>query len=561
VPGLTGEFRWAQNNGRGFSVVPLPIAAVGTSQRVISGFALADLVGDPLPDLFLIDDRDGPRLARNLGNGQHWLSLALAGRWQVWGYLRSNPHGTGARVRFEGPGLMSLVDTAARESGPAQSVAPFVVGLDGHDSSPLMRILWPDGVQQTEMNVPADKRLMVEEQTHRVSTCPILFAWDGERYRCVSDLLAGGGLGYLMAPGVYAQPDRDESVAIPGQALRTVDGSYKIVIAEPMDEVAYLDHLLLDVVDRPPGVDGVPDERFATGESRPTGDQIAWRSVVEPVRAHDMTGRELTDVLRFWDRRTADGLERLAGWNGYTVEHGIVLDFGDRLSQFGPKDPLVLCLAGWVEYPFSQTNYAAATAGVPLRFPVLERRNAEGRWEVIEAHPGCPAGLPRMTTLELTGRLTGPRCELRLRTNLECYWDQAFVAVREANTSLRVTSLTLTRAVLGYRGYMRESSPDGRMPMLYDYDAVIPMPLARMSGRLTRYGDVATLLHADDDRLCCVGPGDEVRIEFDTRRLPNLPNGWTRGFVLRAVGYCKDADLFTATGDTVAPLPWKSMNR
>jgi hypothetical protein len=25
------------------------------------------------------------------------------------------------------------------------------------------------------------------------------------------------------------------------------------------------------------------------------------------------------------------------------------------------------------------------------------------------------------------------------------------------------------------------------------------------------------------------------------------------------VGYCKDADLFTATGDTVGPLPWRGM--
>ena len=128
---------------------------------------------------------------------------------------------------------------------------------------------------------------------------------------------------------------------------------------------------------------------------------------------------------------TADGFGRLDGWNGYAEEHGIVLDFGDRLSRFGPSERLVLCLAGWVEYPFSQTNYAAATAGVALKFPVLERRKSDGGWEVLEGHPGCPAGLPRLTTLELTGRLTGPRCELRLRTNLECYWDQAFIAALE----------------------------------------------------------------------------------------------------------------------------------
>jgi FG-GAP-like repeat/ASPIC and UnbV len=557
--GTQGGVVWATNDGRGLKLTPLALGPDGSVPRRSSGLALADLIGNPLPDLLILDDTDGPRLAKNLGNGQHWLSLTLAGRWQAWGRLRSNPHGIGARVQLEGPGLNSFLDTAAWESGLAQSVAPKVVGLHRHDSAALVRILWPDGARQTEMNIPADKAIVLEEQTHRISTCPILFAWNGNRYRCVSDLLAGGGLGYLMAPGVYAQPDRDESVAIPDDLLRPVDGRYKIVIAEPMDEVAYVDHLVLDVVDRPPGVKTAPDERFTTGGRPPTGELIAWRTVIEPERATDLTGRDFTEVLRSWDRTTVDGYARVSGWNGYAEEHGIVLDFGDRLSRFGPDDRLVLCLAGWVEYPFSQANYAAATAGVPLRFPVLERRKTDGSWEILEANPGCPAGLPRLTTLDLTNRLSGAHCVLRLRTNLEVYWDQAFVALAEPNRSVRVTSVPVTRAVLGYRGYMREASPDGHMPMLYDYDAVVPMPLARMSGRLTRYGDVTELLRADDDRLCLVGPGDEVRVEFDANQQPALPAGWTRGYVLRATGYCKDADLCTATGDSVGPLPWRGM--
>ena len=40
---------------------------------------------------------------------------------------------------------------------------------------------------------------------------------------------------------------------------------------------------------------------------------------------------------------------------------------------------------------------------------------------MIEPDPGYPAGLPRMTTLDLTGKLLGDRCVLRLRTNMECY--------------------------------------------------------------------------------------------------------------------------------------------
>ncbi len=136
-------------------------------------------------------------------------------------------------------------------------------------------------------------------------------------------------------------------------------------------------------------------------------------------------------TLKHWDRRTVDTFGKLEGWIGYAAEHGIILDFGDRLSAFGPADPLILCLAGWVEYPYSQTNYAAATAGVALRPPTVERRRDDGTWRMIEPHAGYPAGLPRLTTLDLTGKLTGGRCVLRIRTNMECYYDQAFIAVRD----------------------------------------------------------------------------------------------------------------------------------
>jgi hypothetical protein len=144
---------------------------------------------------------------------------------------------------------------------------------------------------------------------------------------------------------------------------------------------------------------------------------------------------------------------------------------------------------------------------------------------------------------------------------MECYWDRAFIAVADRSTEakVRVASLPVANAWLGYRGFTRESSPDGRPPLLYDYEHVEAAPLARFSGRLTRYGDVARLLLSDDDELCVLGPGDEVRLEFDAGQIPDLPAGWTRSFVLRAVGYCKDADPFTAASDDVGPLPWRGM--
>jgi tetratricopeptide (TPR) repeat protein len=550
---------WARNEGKRLNVANLPVALDGAG---LDAVIAVDLVGDPLVDLLLVRSGEPPALAQNLGNGHKWLAFNLGGHWRVKPELmRSNSHAIGTRMLVEGQGLHVAYDHTTPESGLGQSISPIVIGLGNKDSAELVHILWPDGVLQCELNIGSNQKVNLAENNRKTGSCPVLFTWNGRRFVCLGDFLGGGGLGYLVTPGVYSQPDRDESVAITAQQLQADRGVLRLSVTEPMDEVAYLDKLRLDAVDRPAGVSATPDERFAPTGPRPSGELIAWRNAIGPVHATDLHGRDMTETLRFWDRRTVDTFRKLRGLIGYAEEHGIILDFGDWLCRFQPNDHLVLCLAGWVEYPYSQTNYAAATAGITLRPPTIERKAADGSWQIIEPHAGYPAGLPRLMTIDLTGKLTGQSCVLRIKTNMECYYDQAFLAVRDrgAESALRVASLPVARAVLGYRGYTREISPDGEQPLIYDYDYVDPAPLARLSGKLTRFGDVAGLLNHDDDLLCVVGPGDEVRIEFEASKLPALPPGWTRSYVLRAWGYCKDADPFTAKSDSVEPLPWREM--
>jgi tetratricopeptide (TPR) repeat protein len=550
---------WARNEGKRHSAQAVPVHLDGPG---LDGLTAVDLIGDPLPDLLILRPGEPPALARNLGNGQHWLALQLRGHWRVRKeMMRTNSHAIGTRVLVEGQGTHITYEDTTPDSGLGQSIAPIVLGLGRQEKADLLHLRWPDGVLQCELNVTGDQKLDMAERNRKTSSCPVLFTWNGQRFICVGDFLGGGGLGYLVAPGVYGQPDRDEAVAITAEQLQSRDGVFRLSITEPMDEVSYLDHIYLQVVDRPPGVSTTPDERFAPEGPRPTGELMAWRTTIDPVRATDLEGHEVTETLRHWDRRTVDTFLKREGWIGYASEHGVVLDFGDRLRRYAATDRLVLCLAGWVEYPYSQTNYAAATAGVALKPPAIERLRDDGRWETIEPHAGYPAGMPRLMTLELTGKLAGPQCVLRIKTNMECYYDQAMIAVRDhvAEASLRVSTLLVARAALGYRGYTREVSPDGRQPLTYDYAYIDPAPLARFAGKLTRYGDVSKLLEADDDRLCLVGPGDEVRIEFEATSLPPLPEGWTRSYVLRTYGYCKDADPFTAGSDTIEPLPWRGM--
>jgi hypothetical protein len=106
---------------------------------------------------------------------------------------------------------------------------------------------------------------------------------------------------------------------------------------------------------------------------------------------------------------------------------------------------------------------------------------------------------------------------------------------------------------------MQEYSPDGKEPTLYDHDRYDRCPVAPPAGKRTRFGDVTELLRTKDDCFVVFGPGDEVTTHFDASRLPPLPSGWVRSFVLRTWGYCKDSSPFTAQGETIEPLPFAAL--
>ncbi len=58
-----------------------------------------------------------------------------------------------------------------------------------------------------------------------------------------------------------------------------------------------------------------------------------------------------------------------------------------------------------------------------------------------------------------------------------------------------------------------------------------------------------------------MAPGDETTLTFDEASVPVLRPGWRRDFLLYTDAWLKDSDRNTATGGTVAPLPFHGMAR
>jgi hypothetical protein len=246
-------------------------------------------------------------------------------------------------------------------------------------------------------------------------------------------------------------------------------------------------------------------------------------------------------------------------WIGFAEEHWVELDFGEQLKKIGPKDKLYLVLAGWTDYAYPESIFAAAQAGVPMVPPVLEQLGPDGKWTAVD-DLGFPAGLPRVMTKDVTGLLAGCTGKLRIRTNLQIYWDQIFLAPISPTES-KITDLGVSNASLAVRGFMREIRSPGSPVIEYDPEHLVPVPVNRWKGNLTKLGDVTELLKATDDRHVIIGPGDELTIRFDARNLPPLRPGWTRQFVLRTYGYCKDASPFTATSGEIDPIPFRAMKQ
>jgi len=511
--------------------------------------AVFDYNDDGDLDIAVAGVNGGITLLRNDGgNINHFVKIKLVGLRA--GSAKNNHYGIGAKVEIRSGDLyqrMVVTDPNVQ------------FGIGSRAISDIIRITWTNGVPQN-IFFPGTDQALIEAQTLKGS-CPFLYTWNGNEFVFVKDILWRSALG--MPTGImggsraYAFPDAsDDYLRIPGEQLKPKDGKYLIQVTSELWETIYTDKIELVAVDHPDSVDVFVAEQFSPP---PFGElnlyQVSGKNT--PVSAKDTEGNDVLSLILEKDDKYISSFKSHK-YQGVTEMQELIIDPG----KTGRDGNLFLFMNGWIFPTDASINVALSQSeSLKVHPPVIQVVDKNGKWVTVVGNAGFPMGKNKTVIVDLSGKFLSSDHRLKIKTNMEIYWDYIFFSNELSSAPIRKTVMNPVAADLHFRGFSAGFRKGGRYgPHWFDYNNVDKSQKWRdLTGNYTRYGDVLPLLRESDNKYIISNAGDEASIEFDAG-LPLPGKGWTRDFFIRSVGWVKDGDINTALGNTVLPLPFHGMS-
>ena len=134
--------------------------------NTLLGVELLDVTGDLVPDLLIVERGATNRVLLAAGEllpPSTALAVQPSGIRSRDGRTRSPASGYGVRITARAGLREQGIFHTGQSGGANQSLLPAVLGLGGASKADYVNLLWPDGVAQFEMAVPAGQVFKVAE--------------------------------------------------------------------------------------------------------------------------------------------------------------------------------------------------------------------------------------------------------------------------------------------------------------------------------------------------------------------------------------------------------------
>ncbi len=507
---------------------------------------VADLNRDGRLDGIGLSSNQAPAQAVNRGTkGYKWQVIRTRAA-TVMGDQRINSFGIGGEIEIRS-GLLT-------QKQIIQSPG-LHFGLGDHSGVEFARIVWPNGIIQTEFALQAEQSVLAQQRLK--GSCPFLFTWDGKRMRFLKDVAPMSAvLGAHNDGGLLEEIHQTQQwFKINEDQLVPRDGYYDLRLTDEYWETYYIDYYSLLVVDHPRDSQVFVDERVTVP---PAPLKLYVTDTPRPfASAKDDTGRDVSATIRELDTKYLDGFG-VGQYQGLTRDHWVELE----LPEDAPRNGSLYLIGDGFINPWDDTITMARSQGTSVKPEDLriEVPDEFGNWRTAQDHLGIPAGRLKTVVLDLS-RVFHPRAprKLRLRTNMEIYWDRLAWAVGLPDEKAKIRRVSPSDAELRFRGYSLITQAGPTAPELAHYDTLAGtgQQWRSLEGYYTRYGDVRELVERIDNRIVIMNSGDELRMRF--REAPPPADGWTRAFVLVGDGWIKEGDYNFQFSKTVLPLPYRGM--
>ncbi len=463
-------------------------------------FDVADLNGGGRLSLVGFDATGAAVQAQSRGSKNYHWQVIRPHAVQAVGDQRINPFGVGGEIEIRS----GLLVQKQPIDGPQVHF-----GLGNQTTAEVVRVVWPNGTVRAEFGVNADQEVVTEQRLK--ASCPFLFAWNGTKMDFVKDAVPWGsaiglrintlGSAKIATTGEWYKIRRDQLVPH--------DGYYDLRISAELWEVYYFDRLALMTVDHPANTEIYVDERFSIPPPK-----LQFTTVKTPHKiasATDDLGKDVTELVSTLDGKALSSFGK-GQFQGITRDHYLEVDLGNDAPTSGP---LYLIGQGSIHDTESSLNVAITQGdrwhakGMTIEVP-----DGKGGWTATaaESNRGFPAGRKKTVVFDLTDAFKpGTPRKVRIRTNLEIYWDCIEWAEGAPTAPTRAVTLDADVADLHYRGYSVIEHPDPNapapeVPNYYQIEST-KQKWRDLIGYYTRFGDVKELLTQIDDRYVIVGVG------------------------------------------------------